>query len=129
MNAIKSFFSKDNATAKLSGYLILAASIITLAGQYFKFPPTVFLILTLASGAITAVAAILKANPVITKSLIWLLIYTFIVYVSDSPLIVQISPNAQQLVGFLGAMVKLFTPFTTQEPGDSKPPTDSPLSK
>lgn len=129
MNALKSFFSKDNATAKLSGYLILAASLLTLAGQYFHFPAQTYLVITLISGVIAIAAQFMQTNKVISKSFWCLLLYTVILYIADSPLIVQIWPEAQKFVAFLGAAVKLITPLTTQETGDSKPPTADPLSK
>ena len=129
MNLLKSFFSKDNATAKLSGWLILLTSLITLAGQFFHFPPKTYLILTLLSGALAVAAQFMQTNKVVSKSFWLTFAYTLLVYFSDSPLIVQIWPQAQKVIAFLGAAVKLITPMTTQQAADSKPPTADPLVK
>ncbi|GAB3701406.1 hypothetical protein GCM10027592_29460 [Spirosoma flavus] len=129
MNALKDFFSKDNATAKLSGYLVFVASLITLSGQFFHYPPKTYLIIMLISGVIAVMAQFMQKNRVISTSFWILLVYTVLDYLSTSSLIIQIWPSAQPVIGFLGAASKLFTPWTTQEPSDPKPPTADPLIK
>ncbi|GAB3973806.1 hypothetical protein GCM10028806_28440 [Spirosoma terrae] len=121
MNAIKAFFQKDNATAKLSGWLILLASLLTLAGQHFHFPPKTYLIMTVVAGSLTAMATVFKTSKVITWSLLWLLIYTVVNYLSNN--LTQVWPEAQTIVAYIGGAIKLITDYSAHQSGDETPPT------
>lgn len=121
MNTIKAFFKQDNATAKLSGWLILIASLITMAGQHFHFPAETYLVVTLIAGALTTAAGVFQKNKVITWSLAWLLLYSIITYLSTN--LTQVWPEAQTFVAFLGGAIKIVTEFSQHKSTDTDPPT------
>lgn len=115
------FFAKDNATAKLSSFLIVAASVLTLATKYFHFSPVVFGILALVSGLLALAGQFLQANKVLSRSGWYLFAYTLITYLAGE--IGSVYPDAQSVVGFLGAVVGLIAgPFSQQQSGDPVPP-------
>jgi uncharacterized membrane protein HdeD (DUF308 family) len=115
------FFSQDNATAKLASFLIVAASILTLATKYFHVSPQVYGWATLVSGVLAVAGQFLQRNKVVSRSG-WILFgYSVLTYLSGQ--IGTVYPEGTQIVGFLGAVAGLlFGPFTTQTPQDPTPP-------
>ena len=119
MFSLQSYFSKDNATAKLASTLILIASVLSTVAKLSFLPVWVQMSIPCLISVNTVAATFFQANKVIYRSSWYLLAYAII----DAVTTYTVAwPHAQELLVSLAAMLKVLAGFTTQQPDDPKPP-------
>ena len=118
------FFKQDNATAKLSSWLILAASILSYLCHSLHLSPSLNTVLLVLAGVFTIVAQFFQSNPVIKKTSWLLLAYAVVDYLATNQ---AAFPNAKEMLIALAGVLKLLTAFSAQTPGDATPPAADPL--
>jgi hypothetical protein len=122
-NLLKTFFARDNATRSVAGFLLTAASLLTLAEQHHLIPDGAMPATGVITAVLATVAAIVSRYAVFT----WGLALTALYAALQTLIQVQGLPEKwHNLLAFaVGAVALLQMKFSEAKYSDVQPPQDT----